>query len=257
MIATHIDTWFKLLEDSCVDAAISSIDLIIDQARNADFLLRSVLSVEPPLLWHPLFSGLAEEGDDDLMPLQVRVDLAQPLQRFWLINLIEHYQNNLPLLLLASRWPFETLAEHFGACAEARHGNDLGLFRFYSARLLPQLLSHVLDPEQQQLLLRPVVFWSWLDRDGAPQYLPGEDTAPAHPEAPGPIVLDDLQMAALRCAGEASQLVDNLPRTSNAEQRFQTCFAALLEACQAGLLLKPERAAFALARLHGQEKTDA
>lgn len=257
MTATHIDTWFKLLEDSCADAAISSIDLIIDQARNADFLLRSVLSVEPPLLWHPLFSGLAEEGDDDLVPLLVRVDLSQPLQRFWLINLIEYYQADLPLLLLASRWPFQALLEHFAGCVHMRHGKNSGLFRFYDSRLFPQLLSHVLNPEQQQLWLRPAVFWSWLDRDGVPHYLPGAGAALEHLEGCGPIAFNDRQMDVLSCAAEAALLLNTLPRAPNAEQRFQNCFAALLEASQAGLLADSEREAFALDQQHGQEKPDA
>ena len=158
---------------SCATASITCLDIIIDQAGSDAPLLPSVLSVEPSLPWYSLFTGLPEAGAEDLAPLLVRVDLAQPLQRHWLIGLMHELDGRSQLLALASLWPFQALAEHLGRCLEARNGGCLGLLRYYDPRLFPLLFSHVLQPDQQQPWLRPAVFWSWLDRDGVPQRLLG------------------------------------------------------------------------------------
>ena len=253
MTAAHISTWLSLLEAACANVSTTCLDIIIDQAGSDVPLLPSVLSVQPSLPWYSLFTGLPEAGADDLAPLLVRVDLAQPLQRHWLIGLMHELDGRAQLLALASLWPFQALAEHLGRCLEARNGGCLGLLRYYDPRLFPLLFSHVLQPDQQQLLLRPAVFWSWLDRDGVPQRLLGAIDTPESPDTFSVIELSDSQVDTLDCASDATLAMKSLrhalPSGWGAEQHFQACYAAMLEATQAGLLLKPEREAFTRNRL--------
>jgi hypothetical protein len=253
MNTPSINAWIALLEASCAEVSISCLDIIIDQAGCDAPLLPSVRSVEPPLAWYSLFTGLPEEGHEELAPLLVRVDLASPLQRHWLVGLLHHINVSSQLLVLTSHWPFQTLAEHLGHCMEARSGGHLGLLRYYDPRLFPLLFSHGLQPEQQQLWLRPALFWSWLDRDGAPQRLQGAADRHASVEAFEPIELSDNQLQTLSCASDATLAIRKLrialPPGWGAEQLFQASYAAMLEATQAGLLLKAERETFTLDRL--------
>ncbi|WP_095163070.1 DUF4123 domain-containing protein [Pseudomonas sp. Irchel 3F5] len=253
MIAEHLATWLSLLQIACEQAGTRHLHLIIDQAGSEAPLLPSVLSVEPPLAWYSLFTGLPEEGAADLAPLLVRVDLAQPLQRQWLLGLMHATDGHSQLLVLASAWPFAVLAEHLSRCLEARNGGVLGLLRYYDPRLFPLLFSHVLQPAQQQPLLRPALFWSWLDRDGSPRYLLGAADLPAGPDTHRTIELSDSQIDTLGCASDATAAVARLssafPREWGMERRFRACYRAMLEASKAGVLLADQREAYALDQL--------
>ncbi|MBT9569921.1 DUF4123 domain-containing protein [Pseudomonas umsongensis] len=253
MTFTQRGTWIDLLEASCVKASITCLDIIIDQAGSNAPLLPSVVSVQPSLTWYSLFTGLPEAGAEELAPLLVRVDLAQPLQRQWLKGLMHELQGRSQLLALASHWPFQALAEHLGRCLEARNGGYPGLLRYYDPRLFPLLFSHVLQADQQQPWLRPAVFWSWLDRDGIPQHFPGAPDTPESVAMLSPIELSDSQVDTLGCASDATLAMNNLrhalPGERSAEQHFQACYGAMLEATLAGLLLMPEREAFTLDKL--------
>ncbi|WP_397457152.1 DUF4123 domain-containing protein [Pseudomonas versuta] len=253
MSSVDRDTWIELLEVCCAQVSITSLDIIIDQAAADSALLPSVLSVEPSLPWHSLFTGLPEAGLEDEAPLLVRVDLAQPLQRQWLVGLVQALGGRSQLLVLASLWPFQVVAEHLGRCLEASNGGCSGLLRYYDPRLFPLLFSHVLEPEQQQQLLRPAVFWSWLDRDGLAERLLGAPDNPDWPEDFAPIELSDSQLETLCCASDATlamlSLADALPCEGSAEERFQICFAAMLDATRDGLLLTAQREAYTLERL--------
>ncbi len=253
MTATHINKWFDLLEASCTQLAITCLDIIIDQSGSDMPLLPGVLSVEPAMPWHSLFTGLPEEEHDDVAPLLVRIDLARPMQRQWLIGLMRELGARDLLLVLASLWPFPLLARHLGRCVEATNGGYTALLRYYDPRLFPLLFSHVLQPEQQQPWLRPAVFWSWLDRDGAPIRLVGSADTPIIEEHFTPVELSDSQVDIFSCASEAIVLVQDLPPGPSTEQRFQTCFAALLEASAAGVLVDTEREALALVKLRNAE----
>ncbi|MGH8383842.1 DUF4123 domain-containing protein [Pseudomonas sp.] len=250
MMAQHLGTWLGLLQSACEQADTRYLYVIIDQAGSEVPLLPSVLSVEPPLAWYSLFSGLPEEGAEDLAPLLVRVELAQPLQRQWLLGLMHATDGHSQLLVLASTWPFAVLAEHLGQCMEARNGGRLGLLRYYDPRLFPLLFSHVLQPEQQQPWLHPALFWSWLDRDGAPQHLLGAAQIPTVADAHSPVELSDSQVDTLACAADASAALASLstafPSKWGVEQRFQACYRAMLDASQAGLLLNAQREAYTL-----------
>jgi hypothetical protein len=246
-------TWIELLEVSCAQVPITCLDIIIDQAGSDSPLLPSVLSIEPALPCYSLLTGLPEAGADELAPLLVRVDLGQPLQRQWLVGLMQALGGRSQLLVLASLWPFQALAQHLSRCLEARHGGYLGLLRYYDPRLFPLLFSHVLEPEQQQPLLRPAVFWSWLDRDGLPRRLSGVADTHEVPDDITVLELSDSQLETLSCASDATvamvSLAEALPSDWSAEQHFDACYAAMLDATEAGLLLAPEREAHTLERL--------
>ncbi len=246
-------TWISLLEACCAQVSITWLDIIIDQAGGDSPLLPSVLSVEPALPWYSLFTGLPEAGADELAPLLVRVDLTQPLQRQWLVGLMQELNGRSQLLVLASLWPFQDLAEHLSRCLEARNGGYLGLLRYYDPRLFPLLFHHVLEPDQQQQLLCPAVFWSWLDRDGFTKRLLGTPDTPECSEDFTPIELSDRQLEKLCCASDATvammSLAGSLSAEWSAEKRFQACYAAMLDATQAGLLSELQREAYTLDRL--------
>lgn len=250
MSGSQLPAWLELLEVSCAEVGLTYLDCIFDQAGSDTPLLPSVLSVEPVLQWHSLFTGLPEESAVDLAPLLVRVDLAQPLQRQWLLGVMQDINVRSQLLVIASAWPFYALADHLGRCMEARNGGCMGVFRFYDPRLFSLLFSHVLLPEQQRLLLRPAVFWSWVDRDGVPRHLPG---SPGTPEPFDFIELSDSQMDTLCCASDAtlamSSLNDDLPAEWRVERRFHVCYDGMLQASRAGLLTTDQREAFILNRL--------
>lgn len=253
MIDAHRDNWFDLLEASCAQVPTSFLDIIIDQAGSDAPWLPSVLSVDPTMPSYSLFTGLPEEGAEDLAPLLVRVDLEQPMQRQWLIGLIRELGNRSQLLALASHWPFPMLTKHLGRCLDAANGGRIGLLRYYDPRLFPVLFSHVLEPEQQQQWLRPAVFWSWLDLDGAPHRLLGKPDAPFSTDEHHVIELSDDQLETLGCASAATLAMRKLrakfPPEWGSEQRFQTCYAAVLEATQAGFLEAAQRESFILKRL--------
>ncbi|WP_460120902.1 DUF4123 domain-containing protein [Pseudomonas sp. S2_C03] len=254
MTSSISDTWLEQLKSSCAEASITCLDIIIDQAGGAP-MLSSVLSVEPALPWQSLFTGLPEASAEDLAPLLVRVDLAQPLQRQWLKGLIQFLNNRSQLLVLASCWPFEVLAENLGQCLEARHAGRLGLLRYYDPRIFPLLFSHVLQVDQQQVLLRPALFWSWLDIDGEPRWLMGNPDRPPSPHNFTHIELSDVQLQAFACICDALQATEDLhealPSDWSAQQRFDACCLALFEALQNGLSLTSERDSYLLGRLLG------
>ncbi|WP_323158088.1 DUF4123 domain-containing protein [Pseudomonas viridiflava] len=253
MSAVHHSTWLELLVSACSQSSVSCLDIIIDQAGGGFPLLPSVLGVEPALSWHSLFSRLPEADAEELAPLLVRVDLAQPRQRQWLAGLMQALHGRSQLLVLASLWSFQDLAEHLGRNLEARNGGCLGLLRFYDPRIFPLLFSNVLEPEQQKPLLHPAVFWSWLDRNGAPQRLLGDADADGLSGEFAPIELSDHQLETLGCASDATlamvSLAHALPPQCSAEQHFQACYRAMLDATRAGLILTPQREAHTLERL--------
>lgn len=252
MTAQTASTWLNLLEDACREIPTTHLDIIIDQAGGAP-LLESVRSIDPPLSWQSLFEGQPEASAVDLAPLLVRIDLNEPLQRHWLLGLLHDRAELQQLLVVASLWPFDELAAYLSQCLGALYGGQPALLRYYDPRLFPLLFSHVLSPEQQSQLLRPAVFWSWLDRDGAPRRLLGQSEPAQSKAAFTAIELSDAQRETLGCASDATLLLASpeAGRLSAAspEQRFQACYAAMLGATRAGLLLDEQRWAHVLQRL--------
>lgn len=258
MTTTHVKQWLDLLEGSCAEVPTTCLDIIIDQAGSRLPLLPSVLSIEPALPWQSLFEGLPEEGARDLAPILVRVDLAKPLQRQWLLGLMHALRHSSQLLTLGSRWVFPQLAHYLTRCLVASHRGTQGLLRYYDPRVFPLLFSHVLAADQQQQLLRPAMFWSWLNRDGRPQHLSGSSDLAFSPEDFRPIELSDSQVSRLSCGTDAAEavatLVDVIPEKWGEEQRFQTCYTALLEATANKVLAADQRAAYVRHKFMGAAK---
>lgn len=230
--------WLRLLDAVCAKVHRTQVDFLIDQVGIDVPLLAGIRTMTPRMPWHALFDGLPEAGHTELSPLLVRIDLAQPLQRLWLEDLIEVFGDDARLLALVSTWPFQRLGEHLGQCLEARNGGVSGVLRYYDPRLFPLLFSHVLTPEQQQRLLHPALIWSWLDRDGILRRLAGASTAPARVETPAPFELSDKQIDVLCCAADACAALGRvgvaLPEDWGGEQRFRACYQAMLDVSQAG-----------------------
>lgn len=261
MITSPLDAWLALLARSCEQANAPCLDVIVDQAGGPSSVLASVRAVEPPLPWRSLFSGLPEAGAEHFAPLLLRIDLANPLQRQWFAGLLRNVKVESQILVLASHWPFPALAHYLGRCVEANNGGCLGLLRYYDPRLFALLFSHVLAPDQQQLLLRPAVFWSWLDRDGQPQRQVGNHGAPVAQDDFRVLELTDSQVDTLGCASDAASLLRRVPPHTwgrlSAQQRSHACYLAMLAATEAGLIGDPEREAFVLAKLQAERNGGA
>ncbi|MDR0277398.1 MAG: DUF4123 domain-containing protein [Paucimonas sp.] len=255
MSSENARQWLVLLQETCTRLGSPHLDLLIDQTGCQEDLPTGIGQLEPPMPFRLLFEGMPEEGISHLGPLLIRIEMAQSLHRFWLEELIEAFVGDSRLLALVSPWPFERLAGYLQQCLEAANGGVVGVLRFYDPRLFPLLLSHVLDPQQQSQLLRPALCWSWLDRNGQPCYQRGEGASAATPDVFQPIELSDDQMHRLGCASDATvtmgKLAAELPAQWQAEQRFQACYAAMLEADAAGLLTSAQRTAFVRDRVHG------
>jgi hypothetical protein len=248
MSPVQVEDWIALIDVACQQASTDGVDVILDQAGMAAPLLPSVLSVQPAMPWHSLFTGLPEEALADVGPLLVRIDLAQPFQRHWLIGLLRSLPLDSQPLMLISQWPFEALATHLTQCLDARNGRFSGLLRYYDPRVFAVLFSHVLRAEQQQPWLRPALLWSWLDRDGTPQHLTGCSDTPQSPQPFGATELSTRQLGMLSCVSDVARMLKrrghSLPVEQGDEQRFQLCYAAMLQACEERLSLDCEREAF-------------
>lgn len=249
-----IPQWLELLEAACAEVPTPFLDLIIDQAAGDRPLIPVVKAVHPSLPWRSLFTGLPEEGAEELAPLLVRVDLRQSIQRSWLRGLLNEAAGKPQVLTLGSTWSFDALATYLGRCLEARNGGQLGLLRYYDPRLFLLLIRDVLEPEQRRQVLRPAVFWSWPDHDGVPCRLLGlgepEESAAAFER----IELSDPQIDTLMCASDATRaLDDDVPASEKAgraaEQCFQLAYAAMREASAANLIDDPQRVALLRQRL--------
>ncbi|MCY1294537.1 hypothetical protein D9M70_438360 [compost metagenome] len=252
------NNWLNLLEAACTEIPTDQLDIIIDQSGGAP-LLSSVRSIDPPMRWKSLFNGQPEASAMDLAPLLVRIDLAEPLQKRWLLGLLHDRAEQQQLLALASLWSFDELAAYLSQCLNARYGGQSALLRYYDPRLFPLLFSHVLEPQQQTQLLRPAVFWSWLDRNGVPQCLLGKGGPAESAASFSAIELSDDQRETLGCASDATVLLASpeaaLIPGSSAEQRFQACYAAMLDATRVDLLLENQRRAHVFDRMTSTNPT--
>ncbi len=252
MTPTLITAWFDLMQQDCSDAPDTNLFFIFDQACSPTPIWTTITSVISPQAVHSLFSGLPEAHLIDLAPLLIQVDLSDPMQQFWLENLLTSLEPCSGVLALHSLWPFSDLCVFFGHCMEARFGGAIGLFRYYDPRTFPLLMRDVLEPRQQQRLLRPVVSWSWLDRDGTPQRLAGLAGPPEFADKQNPFELTDAQLEILGCASDATvalRTFDDVLADCKSEQNFQRCYAAMRQATRVGLIVDSQRQAFALEQL--------
>lgn len=240
--------WVSLLEASCTDAQITHLDIIVDQSGEHISLLSALNSFVPSILWQSLFKGLPEEVVGEDAPLLIRIDLQNVAQRQWMMEIMTYLAGKPQLLVMCSLWPFAQLAEYLTTCLDVSHCGHAGILRFYDPRLFPILFTHVLNMEQQHQLLRPALFWSWTDRDGAIQKISGEGMLLVEDERVERIDLDDHQLDSLLCVCDANTLLARLnlqdyPAMSE-EQRFQACYHGMIEATKAHVLMEDAREQF-------------
>ncbi|MDX5631158.1 MULTISPECIES: DUF4123 domain-containing protein [unclassified Brenneria] len=250
--------WFSLLETAVKNAESDHLDLIVDQSGANTPLIPALETFSPAIPWCSLFAGLPEESEVDAAPLLIRINLGLLEQRQWAEQLIQHLAKQPRLLTLCSAWSFNMLSEYFTACLDATHCGQPGILRFFDPRIFPHLFTHILLDSQQKHLLRPAMFWSWLDREGEPVWLTGDNASPSE-EKPEKIDLDDQQLEQLLIVSDAEMLMCSFMRqnglTRASEALFHASYRAMREATAANIFLDQEREAFAWQRLQ-QLQTD-
>lgn len=243
--------WISSLEDDCRQVSVEYIYMIFDQAA-VDFSIIPILNGFP-IEWHSLWQGLPEESSVRQAPLLIRFELNNRSQRLWLDDLCGEVATKSAVLMFCSLWPTPTLAGWLQKCTDGRHEGRPGLLRFYDPRLFPLLSGGLLNDEQRQQLHRPVLFWSWLDRDGAPQRLVGDGSPPVCGEDVKSIDLSDQQLEYLMCVCDANILLAQqplaIPSWISAESLFQICYRGMQEATDKGLIMDDERDAWVCGKI--------
>ncbi len=249
----EITDWIASLETSITDVNLSYLDIIVDQSGGEFFLLPALQSFSPEIRWCSLFQGLPEESMADEVPILLRIDLTQSDQRQWMDEIILPLGRKSRLLVLCSPWSFKSLSQYLIQCVEVTYAEQTGILRFFDPRIFPVLLSHILDKEQQQQFQRPALFWSWLDRDEIPRFVLGTGDLGSIDNPIGKIDLTDKQLESLLCVSDAHLLMPQLnpcdyPDVAR-EHLFNLCYALMVEASDAQVLLDDKRASFVLKHL--------
>ncbi|WP_350307460.1 DUF4123 domain-containing protein [Photorhabdus viridis] len=249
----QITDWIAVLEASAKDVGMHCLDIIVDQSGGEFSLIPALKSFSPEIKWCSLFQGLPEEMRGDDAPVLIRIDLTHPGQQQWMQEIILRLREEPLLLILCSSWSFDLLSQYLIQCADAAYAGQAGILRFFDPRIFPVLFSHVLDEAQQQQLLRPVLFWSWLDRDGVSKFLLGEGNTEPVNDAIEKIDLTDKQLAFLLCVSDAHQLMPRLNENEypdvSREQLFNHSYALMVEASDKPIVLDDDRASFVLGHL--------
>lgn len=205
--------WLAQIESLCAAAPIDHIDVIVDQMALKMALLPGLHALQPPIPWSSLFSGTPEEPLLEQAPLLMRITLDAWRHRAWLAELLSHLAATPRLTVLVTPMPFDVLATALQALSQLEWGGQNGMLRFYDPRVLPQLLTNVLDPEQRQRFLQLVLFWGWLDRDQSPVWHPGTYRCDQQaPHSAAPIALTDAQFDRLGCISDAQGLMTTVER---------------------------------------------
>lgn len=240
--------WVDIIESSCADLKIKYVDIIIDQAGSDFSLIPTLTNFETSIHWCSLFKNLPEEVLWEDAPLLIRIDLNNPLQRQWMIELATQFAGTGQLLLLCSVWPFDSLADYLNLTTNVICGNQEGIFRFYDPRIFPLLFSHILDTHQQDHLLRPAIFWSWLDRDNIPREIAGNGALLKREEEIPMLILNDRQLENLMCVCDVNILLRHLTvqgtLKTEQEKLFTVCYEGMISATEAGLLMDDDRETF-------------
>lgn len=246
-----VGMWVSKLEDQCRKIKVKELYLIIDQA-GLDFSIIpacNALSVE----WRSLWQGLPEESVLNDAPLLVYIDLENIQQRQWIGDICSEHSNSNVLLALCSLWPIDLLANWLQKCIDARHEGRPGLLRFYDPRLFPLLTADLLNDEQKVQLHRPVMFWSWINRDGIPQLIAGNGSSPVRGENVVHIDLSDRQLESLMCVCDVNIMLSHqqikIPDNLTNETLFNICYQGMCEATDKGIILDDDRERWVAAKL--------
>lgn len=240
----NITTWLDKIQQTCQEINLTYIDIIVDQCGIDYSIIPALSGFSPEIEWRSLYAGLPEDIYQEDAPLLVRIALNDDQQVHWLYDLADAVSATSPLLILASRWPFSALSAWLRQCVDANHEGREGIFRFWDTRIFSYIISDVLSPEQNQLL-RPALFWSWLDRDGKPELLNGNGASPVKDLVCQQISLTDRQFETMMCLCDAGLylLYEPLPENcfKTKEGEFAACFRAMLAATQERVLFDDKR----------------
>lgn len=245
--------WISLLGSQCKKVGGKYLDLIIDQSGLKFSVIPAcnILSIE----WQSLWQGLPEEIVVNEAPLLIRIDLENSLQRQWVDEMCNENAKNNVLLALCSPWSLDSLVSWLQKCIDGRYEGRPGIFRFYDPRLFPLLTADLLNEEQIAQIHRPVVFWSWMDRDGVPQLITGNGAAHVSGEKGSHIDLSDRQLEYLMCVCDANIMLKyrqaEIPEHISQESIFQVCYKAMCEASDKGLIMDEDRERWAEEKLAG------
>ncbi|AXG43710.1 MULTISPECIES: DUF4123 domain-containing protein [Photorhabdus] len=249
-----ITNWIAALKTAATDNDMRYLNMIVDQSGEMFSLIPELQSFSPEIKWCSLFQGLPEEIMADDAPILMRIDLTHPDQWQWMQEVILRLKEERSLLILCSSWSFDLLSQHLIQCVDATWEGQAGILRFFDPSIFAVLFSHVLDTGQQQQLLRPALFWSWLNRDGVSNFLLGEGNAEPVNDAVEKIDLTDKQLENLLCVSDAHRLMFRLNDKNESleasnEQLFNHCYALMIEATDQSILLDDDRESFVLKHL--------
>ncbi|MGG6101417.1 DUF4123 domain-containing protein [Pantoea allii] len=240
--------WIEEVAVTCRTSGADYLDIIVDQA-GLDFSVipaLDALSVE----WQSLYHGLPEAFIVDDAPLIARITLDDPQQMQWLKDMSQLVAVQSPLLLLCSHWPFSALTGWLTQCMDILQEGRSGILRFYDTRIFPLLFTHVLKEEQQQPLLRPVLFWAWQDMDGNSRGIKGNSTPQNRNEKPPKIDLSDRQLDHLLCVCDVMILLSHSAplavRYTSQQALFFDCYQGMVEATNQGIILDEAREAWVI-----------
>lgn len=248
-----VSPWMDKIRTTCQRAELDHIDVIIDQCAVDFSILPALTTFSNPMMWQSLYHGLPEDIYPEDAPVLVRVNLSDAEHAQWLHNLAAEMVESTPLLICGSCWSFEQLAVWLRDCANAQHEGREGIFRFWDTRIFPFLFSHILDDEQQKQLLKPVLFWTWLDCDNQPSIQLGCGDTPESDESVGQIGFTDRQFEKLMCVSDARQflryekILEGL--LANRQTEFTACYKAMLSATEQRILFEDKRSAWVMAQI--------
>lgn len=229
-------TWLAQIENLCACAPLDHVDIIVDQMALEVALLPGMRALQPSIPWFSLFSGTPEEPLLEQAPLLMRITFGEWRQRAWLAELLGHLGAQPRLTVLVTPVPFDVLAPALQALSQLEWGGQTGMLRFYDPRVLPKLLTSVLDAEQQQRFLQLALFWGWLDRDQTPVWQPGTCRCDQQvPHSTDPIALTDAQFDRLGSISDAQGLLTTVERLMPGllqEARFEHAYGWVQQASE-------------------------
>lgn len=223
------ELWLEQIENTSAEVGLHHVDLLLDQTSWATSAIPTVKRIQPEMPWFSLFSGTPEEPLIEQGPLLMRLDLQQWQHKAWLEDLIEHAGGDSRLLLLVTPRPFEDLCFVLQGLSRMQVGGHPGLLRYYDPRIFPWMLSDILESEQRNTFLQVASYWSWIDRDGQPQWLQGICAADPQPlNVPEPVALTDAQYESFAWISDAQKLMAKgiIPSIAmSKEQMFRKLYA--------------------------------
>lgn len=254
-----VSPWMDKIRTTCQRAELSYIDVIIDQCAVDFSVLPALTTFSTSVMWQSLYHGLPEDIYPEDAPLLVRVNLSDAEHAQWLHNLAAEMMESAHLLICGSCWPFEQLAVWLRDCANAQHEGREGIFRFWDVRIFPFLFSHILDDEQQKQLLKPILFWTWLDSDNQPSLQLGDGEIPEADESVIRIEFTDSQFEKLMCISDTKQFLsyESVPKGlfPNRQSEFFACYEAMLAATEQQILFDEQRSAWVMAQIISNSST--